>query len=89
MAASEHSQNNKYYEQLSVIVLPKNSGEMTNWVYSLGTATVVSGCFGDNLEADSFDELDDSDMDGVHDQFRWKRFLNLSSLPCVTMTDKI
>ena len=78
LAATEHSQNNKAYEKLSVPSFPK-SGEMTNWVYSLGTATVVSGCFGYELEAKwlrecwskTFDELECSDMDGVHDQVRW------------------
>ena len=40
-AATEHSQNNKAYEKLSVPSFPK-SGEMTNWIYSMGTATVVS-----------------------------------------------
>ena len=57
------------------------SGEMTNWVYYLGTATVVSGCFGDELEvkwlrecwSKAFDELECSDMDGTHGQVRWKR----------------
>ena len=48
-AATEHSQNNKAYEKLSVPSFPE-SGEMTNWIYSIGTATVVSGCFGDELE---------------------------------------
>ena len=50
-AATEHSQNNKAYEKLSVPSFPK-SGEMTNWIYSLGTATVVSGCFCDELEVE-------------------------------------
>ena len=48
-AATEHTQNNKAYEKLSVPSSP-TSGEMTNWVDSLGTATVVSGCYGDELE---------------------------------------
>ena len=54
---------------------------MTNWVYSLGTATVVSGCFGDELEvkwlrecwSKSFDDLECSDFDGTVDQTRWRR----------------
>ena len=69
-AATEHSQNNKAYAKLSVPSFPK-SGEMTNWVYSLGAATVVSGCYGDELEvrwprerwSKSFDELECSDVD--------------------------
>ena len=48
-AATEHSQNNKAYEKLRVPTVPK-CGETTNWMYSLGTATVVSGCFGEELE---------------------------------------
>ena len=58
---------------------------MTKWVYSLVTATVVSGCFGDELEvklrrecwSKTFDELECSDMNGTHDQVRWK-MLDLS-----------
>ena len=54
---------------------------MTNWICSLGAATVVSGCFGDELEvewlrecwAKSFDELECSDLDGTVDQTRWRR----------------
>ena len=68
LAATEHSQNNKAYEKLSAPSFPK-SGGMANWVYSLGTATVVSGCFGDELEVKwlrecwrkAFDELEFSD----------------------------
>ena len=53
---------------------------MTNWVYSLGTATVVSGCYGDELEAKwlrecwskALDELEWSDVDYTHDQTRWR-----------------
>ena len=45
-AASYMTQNTKAYEKLSVPPFPKNA-EMTNWIYSLGTAAVVSGCFGD------------------------------------------
>jgi hypothetical protein len=78
-AANEHSQNNKAYENLSVPSFPK-SGEMTNWIYSLGTATVVSGCFGDKLEvkwlrecwSKSFNDLECSDFDGTVDQTRWR-----------------
>ena len=51
---------------------------MTNWIYSLGTATVVSGCFGDELEVKwlrecwtkSFDELECAGLDGTVDQTR-------------------
>ena len=54
---------------------------MTNWIYALGTATVVSGCFGDELEVTllrkcwpkSFDELACSDLDGTVGQTRWRR----------------
>ena len=54
---------------------------MTNWVYSLGNATVVSGCFGDELEvkwlrecwSKAFDELECSDRNGTHDQVRWNK----------------
>jgi hypothetical protein len=54
---------------------------MTNWVYSFGTATVVSGCVGDELEVkwlrecwtNSFDQLESSDLDGTGDQTRWRR----------------
>jgi hypothetical protein len=48
MAASE-PQNNRAYEKLSALAFTK-SGAMTNWIYTLGTAPVVSGCFGDELE---------------------------------------
>ena len=47
----------------------------------MGTATVVSGCFGDELEiqwlrecwSKSFDSLECSDLDGTVDQTRWRR----------------
>jgi hypothetical protein len=79
-AANEHSQNNKAYEKLSVPSCPR-SGEMTNCVYSLGTATAVSGCYGDELEvkwlrelwSKTFDEFECSDMNGNRDQVRWKK----------------
>ena len=56
---------------------------MTNWIYSLGAATVVSGCFGDELEvkslrecwSKSFDDLECSDLDGTVDQTRWRRLV--------------
>ena len=52
---------------------------MSIWVYSLRTATFVSGCFRDELEvkwlrecwSKSCDELASSGLDGVHDQVRW------------------
>ena len=80
IAASDMTHNTKAYGQLSVPACPK-SGEVTNLVYSLGTATVVSGCDGDELEVAwlrecwrrSFDELECSDMYRVKDQIRWKR----------------
>jgi hypothetical protein len=94
-AATEHSQNNKAYEKLSVPSFPK-SGEMTNWIYVLGTATVVSGCFGDELAAKwprecwskSFDDLECSDLDGTVDQTRW-RVLGLFMVQSVTGNDKV
>ena len=48
-AATEHTKSNKAYEKLSFPSFPK-SGEMNKCVYSLGTATVVSGHYGDELE---------------------------------------
>ncbi|MFM7982026.1 MAG: hypothetical protein ACKPKO_22175 [Candidatus Fonsibacter sp.] len=49
-AAMEHSMNHpKTYEKLNVPPFPR-SGEMTNWTYSLGIATVVAGGFGDEQE---------------------------------------
>ena len=73
-AATEHNQNNMARAKLSVPSFPK-SGEMTNWVYSLGTATVVSGCYGDALQvkllrecwSKALDELECSDMDNTPD----------------------
>ena len=54
---------------------------MTNWRYSLGTATVVSGCYGGELEVTwlrecwkkSFDDLVCYDLIGTKEQIRWKR----------------
>ena len=46
-AASDTTHNAKAYEQLSVPAFPKNA-EMTNWMYFLATAAVVSGCYGDD-----------------------------------------
>ena len=72
-AAMEHSMNHsKTYEKLNVPPFPR-SGEMTNWTYSLGIATVVAGGFGDEQEVKwlgecwkiSFDELEQSELDGV------------------------
>ena len=53
---------------------------MTNWIYSLGTATVVSRCYGDELEVKwlsdcwnkSFDKLECSNLDGTSGQTRWR-----------------
>ena len=83
-AATEHIQNNKAYDKLSVPSVPQ-SGDMTNWVYSLGTATVVSGCYGDELEvkwlracwSKACDELECSDVFYTHDQ-TWRRILDFS-----------
>ena len=55
---------------------------MTNWVYSLGTATVVSGCYGDELEVTwlrecwrkAFGELECFELIGTKDQIRWNIF---------------
>ena len=71
------------------------SGEMTNRIYSLGTATVVSGCFGYEMEvkwlrecwSKSFD-LECSDLDGTVDQTRW-RVLGLFMVQSVTGNDKV
>ena len=60
----------------------RKGGEMTNWLYSLGTAAVVSGYYGDEKElvwlrecwAKTFDELAHSDLDGAKYQIRWRRF---------------
>ncbi|MFM7979633.1 MAG: hypothetical protein ACKPKO_09990, partial [Candidatus Fonsibacter sp.] len=81
-AAMEHSlNNNKAYEKLSVPPFPR-SGEMTNWIYSLGIATVVAGGFGDEQEvkwlrecwSKSFDQLEQSELGGnTSDGWRWKR----------------
>ena len=57
------------------------SGEMTNWIYSLGTGVVAAGFFGDELEvawlrecwSKTFDQLESSDLDGAKYQIRWKR----------------
>ena len=54
---------------------------MTNWLYSLGTAAVFSGNFGDELVVTwlkgcwrkSFEELENSDVDVAEDPSRWKR----------------
>jgi hypothetical protein len=81
MAANEHSQNNKAYAKLSVPSFSRSDG-MTNSVYSLGTATVVSGCYGDELGfqwlreswSKAFDEFECSDVDYTHDQTRWRRW---------------
>ena len=40
-AASDMSQNAKANEKLSVPAFPRNP-EMTNWIYSLGTAVVAA-----------------------------------------------
>ena len=58
---------------------------MTHWIYSLGIAPDVSGCYGDDLEVKwlreclnkSFDELECSDLEGTSDQTRW-RILDVS-----------
>ena len=47
LASSESTHNTKAYEKLSVPSFPK-SDEMTNWMYFLATAAVVSGCYGDD-----------------------------------------
>ena len=80
IAASDMGQNVKAYEQKNVPAFPKG-GEMTNWVYSLATAAVVSGNFGDELEVTwfrecwtkSFEELEYSNMEVPEDPLRWKR----------------
>ena len=54
---------------------------MTNWMYSLSTAIVVAGFFGDELEVawrsecctKTFDQLENSDLDGAKDQIRWNK----------------
>ena len=45
MAASEQSQDNNAHEKHNVLAFPAR-GNMTNWVYILGTATVVVSGFG-------------------------------------------
>ena len=53
---------------------------MTHWLYSIMTAAVVSGNFGDELEVTwlrerwrkSFEELENSDMDVTEGPIRWK-----------------
>ncbi|MFM7983873.1 MAG: hypothetical protein ACKPKO_31565, partial [Candidatus Fonsibacter sp.] len=44
VAAMEHSMNHKAYEKLNVPSCPM-SGDMTNWIYTLGINTVCSGSF--------------------------------------------
>ncbi|MFM7978400.1 MAG: hypothetical protein ACKPKO_03710, partial [Candidatus Fonsibacter sp.] len=48
-AAMEHYMNHKAYEKLNVPSFPR-SGDMTNWVYTLGINTVCSGSFGGQSE---------------------------------------
>ena len=84
VAASAMTHNTKSYAKLSVPAFPQ-SGEMTNWMYSLGTTTVVSGCYVGELEVTwprecwkkSFGDLECSDMFRAKYQIRWKR-LDLS-----------
>ena len=80
LATTEASHHTKAYEKLSVPSFPKG-GEMTNWIYSLGTGVVAAGFYGDELEvtwlrecwSKSFGQLESSDLDGAKDQIRWKR----------------
>ena len=70
-AASDMTQHAKARDP----AFPKNA-EMTNWTYYLGTAAVVSGCYGDEKEvtwlrecwSKCFDELECSDLFGLKDQ---------------------
>jgi len=80
-AAIERSINHKVYEKLSVHPFPR-SGDMTNWIYSLGIATVCSGNIGDEQEViwlrecwtKSFAQLEQSELDGsTSEEWRWKR----------------
>ena len=72
IAASYMTHNTKACEKLSVPAFPK-SGDMSNWMYALGTTTFVAGCLGDELEVTwlrncwrkSFEELECSDMYGA------------------------
>ena len=49
IAASDMTHRTKAYEKLGAPAFPKG-GEMTNLLYSAGTATVVSGCYGEEKE---------------------------------------
>jgi len=77
----EHTLNHKSYEKLSVPSFPR-SGDITNWIYALGIATVCSGNFGDEQEViwlrecwiKSFEQLEQSDHGGsTTDEWRWSR----------------
>ena len=50
LATTEASHHTKAYEKRSEPPFPKG-GEMTNWIYSLGTGDVAAGFYGDELEA--------------------------------------
>ena len=81
-AASDTTHNTKAYEKLSAPAFPKNT-DITNWIYSLGTAAVVSGCYGDEKEvtwlracwSKACHELECSDLSGLKDQLRWRRLV--------------
>ena len=81
LATTEASHHTKAYAKLSVPTFPKG-GEMTNWIYALGTGVVAAGFYGDELEvtwrrecwSKSFDQLESSDLDGAKEQIRWTRF---------------
>ena len=80
LATTEACHHTKASEKRSVPSFPKG-GEMTNWIYSLGTGVVAAGFYGDGLEVTwirecwtkSFDQLESSDLDGAKEQIRWKR----------------
>ena len=77
LATTEASHHTKAYEKLSVPAFPKG-GEMTTWIYSLGTGVVAAGFYGDELEvtwlrefwSKSFDQLESSDLEGAKEQIR-------------------
>ncbi|MFM7988286.1 MAG: hypothetical protein ACKPKO_54130, partial [Candidatus Fonsibacter sp.] len=75
-AALAHSMSHsKTYEKLNVPRFPR-SGDMTNWTYYLGIATVVAGGFGDEQEVKWLSECwsKSSELGGnPSDGWRWKR----------------